>query len=915
MPASRTLSDDVYLLAGILGEVLRSLASAEAFELEEAARALAKAARAGDGGAGDQLADLVAGVTVDEAQLLTRAFTSYFQLINLAEDNERIRRLRRREDAEPGPRRGSVREAIALLARDGMAALGLADLLARAEVRLVLTAHPTEAKRRTVIAKLARIFAIIRTLDERRSLPDHQAAARRRLAATIAELWSSDEIRAVTPTVLDELHANLVYIQSTLVEVVPALYRDLEEAIAESFPGAVIDVPSFLSFGTWIGGDRDGNPNVTPERTIEVLAAMRSAALGFLDSRLLELAGRISLSERVVTAPPARALPIERILNDGQDLFPVFALDVIAHNADEPYRQALTFMRHRVQLARDGDPAGYSAAADLLADLRRVRDSLQAQQAGLIAAGDLHDVIRQVEVFGFHFARLEIRDHSRRYGAAVADILARTNVEPDYLALAEADRNALLQREIANPRPLIPADLAPSAADTRDVVDTFRAVKSGLSGDHRDAIRSVIISGCEAASDALEVLLLMKESGLCATGGTEARLKIVPLFESEAALRDSVPIMRNLLQQPAYLAALASHDDEQEVMIGYSDSNKELGYLGSSWALYRAQIDLAALFASANIKHTFFHGRGGSVGRGGGPTNLAILAFPPGTVDGRIKLTEQGEVIAARYSVPEIAHRELELVVSAALVSSVTGPVGRMPRPTAAEMATYQRVMRLLAERATTVYQDLVYGDPDFIEFFQIATPVAEIARLQLGSRPARRTTSSRIEDLRAIPWVFAWTQARILLPGWFGLGSGLAAGVAEYGIDLLREMHQRWPFFNALLANAELALAKSDPDIAERYVALVEAKAPRDRIWRTIRDEWARTSTQLLAVTDQGQLLERDPVLQRSVVRRNPYVDPLSFIQVDLLRRLRQEPNNEELLRAVLLTINGIAGGLKNTG
>jgi phosphoenolpyruvate carboxylase len=523
--------------------------------------------------------------------------------------------------------------------------------------------------------------------------------------------------------------------------------------------------------------------------------------------------------------------------------------------------------------------------------------------------------LRQVEVFGFHFARLEIRDHAKRYGAAVADILARTMVEPDYLALPEADRAALLQREISNPRPLVPADLAVFDATTRDVVDTLRAVRRALTGEHRDAIQSTIISGCEAASDALEVLLLMKESQLCEPGGDDARLKIVPLFESEEALRDSVAIMRSLLDQPVYRRALSSQNDEQEVMIGYSDSNKELGYLGSSWALYTAQIDLAALFSSLGIRHTFFHGRGGSVGRGGGPTNLAILALPSGTVEGRIKLTEQGEVIAARYSVPEIAHRELELVVSAAIVSSVAGPVGQMPRPAAAETTTYQRVMRLLAERSTAVYQALVYGDPDFVEFFQTATPVAEIARLQLGSRPARRTASTRIEDLRAIPWVFAWTQSRILLPGWYGLGSGLAAGQAEYGIDLLREMRERWPFFSALLANAELALAKADLDIAERYIALVESPALRDRIWPLIRDELVLTTNQLLAVTGQDRLLEHDPVLQRSVLRRNPYVDPLSFIQVDLLRRLRQDPNNQETLRAVLLTINGIAGGLKNTG
>ena len=915
MPASRTLSDDVYLLAGVLGDVLRSLAGPDAFELEEEARGLAKAARAGETDAGDRLAALVSGVSVDEAQLLTRAFTSYFQLINLAEDNERIRRLRLREGESGQARRGSIAEAVALLTDDGLTSIELHELFSRAEVRLVLTAHPTEARRRTVIAKLARIFSVIRTLDERRSIPEDQVRARQRLSATIAELWSSDEIRAVTPTVLDELHANLVYVQSTLVDVVPRLYRDVEDAVRRTFPGEDAPVPSFLTFGSWIGGDRDGNPNVTPEMTLKVLAAMRAAALGFLDTKLLELAGRISLSERVVPSPRPKDLPIAGVLATSRSLMPELTAEVAARNAGEPYRQVLTLMRQRVQLTLHDDPAGYQGPDQLLSDLQAVRDSLLEQRAGLIAAGELHDVIRQVDVFGFHFAQLEIRDHAKRYGSAVAELMAISQVEPDYQSLSEPDRIALLAREIANPRPLIPVDLSMSDPQTREVVDTFRAVHTAITGRHQGAVRSNIISGCESASDALEVLLLMKESQLCETGGGQTRLKIVPLFESEAALRDSVPIMKTLLEQPVYRVALQSQGNAQEVMIGYSDSNKELGYLGSTWALYSAQIDLAALFASSGVRHTFFHGRGGSVGRGGGPTNLAILALPVGTVDGRIKLTEQGEVIAARYSVPEIAHRELELVVSAALVSSVSGPVGGMERPSPPVLDHYEQVMTHLAQRSVAVYQNLVYGDPAFVTFFQSATPVSEISRLQLGSRPARRSATTRIEDLRAIPWVFSWTQSRILLPGWYGLGSALAAGQEEFGSAVLRDMHQRWPFFTTLLGNAELALAKADLGIAERYVALVDDGAVRDRIWPRIRAEMELTIARVLDVTGQASLLERDPVLQRSVLRRNPYVDPLSFIQVDLLRRLRADPDNSEVLRAVLLTINGIAGGLKNTG
>jgi len=914
MPTARTLSDDVYLLAGLLGEVLRAQAGRDAFDLVERARGLAKDHRAGDAAAGDRLAAEVSGLSVAEAEDLVRAFTSYFQLINLAEDNERIRRLRRREAETDGPRRGSIAEAIRLLADDGAAAADVAALLAGAEVRLVLTAHPTEARRRTVIAKLARIFAIVRDLDERRSLPADQAAAGRRLAATIAELWSSDEIRAVTPTVIDEVRATLVYATSTLVDVVPALYRDLETALADIFPGAAIPVPPFLTFGSWVGGDRDGNPFVTPEVTAQALGMMREAALGFYEARLGIVAGRISLSTRVAGEAPLLA----PLLSELADRFPAVARELAHRNAEEPYRRALSLIRERVRATRRLDPDGYAAPAELLADLRLVERSLLDQGAGLIADGDLHDLLRQVDVFGFHVARLDIRDHAKRNAAALAEIFAVTEVAPDYAALAEEERIGLLAREIANPRPLVPLDLAPLGSEAREVVDTFRTVRRLLATEHAGAIQTYVISGSDGPADALAVLLLMKESRLCDPGGGQARLQIAPLFEHGDALRDAAATMRRLLAVPVYRRALAAQHDRQEVMLGYSDSNKDLGYLASSWALYNAERELTTLFRGAGIRHTFFHGRGGSIGRGGGPTNVAILAQPPAAVAGRIKLTEQGEVISARYSTPQIAHRELELVAGAVLVSSGAGAtaaaLGAGPGAAAEPGGPFDEAMRLMAAVSAAAYRGLVYGDPEFVPFFQAATPIAEIARLQLGSRPARRTASARIEDLRAIPWVFAWTQARILLPGWYGLGAGLAAGRDAFGLDLLRTMEREWPFFAALIGNAELALAKADLGIAERYVQLAPPPL-RDRFWPPIAEEYRRAADQILAVTDQQRLLEREPVLRRSIDRRNPYVDPLSFVQIDLLRRLRGSPEADALLRSVLLTVNGIAGGLKNTG
>ncbi len=908
MPASRTLRDDIRLLGGLLGEVIRTQAGEETFGREEEVRALGKAFRTGDTLAGDRLADVVATTADEELRVLTRAFTNYFQLINLAEDNERIRRIRRREaENAPDPRRGSLREAVEMLARRGTSAADLQIMLDRAEVRLVLTAHPTEARRRTIIDKLARVFAVVRDLDERRLMPDDVEQARRRLASTVAELWGSDEIRSVSLTVLDEVRAGLVYFGSTILHVVPRIYRDLEEAVERRYPGAGVTVPSFLQFGTWMGGDRDGNPNVTPGVTAETLRVMRDSALRFLEERLTELAGRLSLSTWAV-GPADQLLPL---LDEHRARFPALANELDRLNEREPYRQTLTLLRERLRATRLGTEHAYRDSAAFVADLRAIETSLLAQRQTLAATGDIHDVIRQAEVFGFHFATLDIRDHSRRFEAAVHESFGRGRVVADYRALEEGEKQAVLAQEIANPRPLIPLSLAGYSAEGREVVETFRTVAGLLDSDHAGAIRTLIISGTETPSDMLEVLLLMKETGLADPGGTGARLGIAPLFEAGETLRDAAATMHTTLAVPVYRAALRAQDDAQEIMIGYSDSNKDVGYLASSWALYVAQGELAESLASEEIRFTFFHGRGGSIGRGGGPSNVAILAQPPGSVAGRIKLTEQGEVISARYATPQIAHRELELVTGAVLVSTV----GALEQPEPERLPRYREAIALMAERSADAYQSLVYGDPEFVAFFQKATPIDAIAKLQLGSRPARRSGSTRIEDLRAIPWVFAWTQTRILLPAWYGLGTALVAGQEAFGLDLLREMDARWPFFDALLGNAEMALAKADLPIAERYVALVEPADLRERIWGSIAAEYDRTRDALLAIIGQERLLDREPVLQNSIERRNPYVDPLSFIQIELLSRLRRYPESDSVVRALLLTINGIAGGLKNTG
>jgi phosphoenolpyruvate carboxylase len=898
MTASRTLSDDIGLLGGLLGEVIQAQEPAEAFALEERARILGRALRSGDETAAEQLAALVEGLSVEDTTVLVRAFTSYFRLVNLAEDNERVRRMRKRERRElPAPRRGSLREAIGIIAARGTSAESLQELLAQAEIRLVVTAHPTEAQRRTTVAKLARVFAVIRELDDREVEADDLARARGQLASTIQELWSSDEIRAVSPTALDEVRAGLVYFHSTLLDVVPRIYRELEDSVEADYPGAGIVVPPLLSFGSWIGGDRDGNPNVTPAVTRQTLELMRRMALEFLSQRVERLAERVSLS----TVVTGRASLLDPALLAAAERFPELASELSRRNPEEPYRRFFALARERLRATGEGAAEGYADSAELLADLRLAERALLAQRADRIAAGDLHDVIRQVEVFGFHVARLDIREHAVRHRQAVGELLERRGDAGDYAELAEAARQSLLARALADAAALFPADPAALSPTAREVVGGFTMLREALADGYRDALGSYVISGAAAPSDVLEVLLLMKAAGVA--------LPIAPLFEFGASLRDAAATMGALLEQPAYREALRSWGDRQEVMIGYSDSNKDVGYLASTWGVRGAQTAIAELLRAHGVRFMFFHGRGGALGRGGGPANVAILAQPPGTVEGRIKLTEQGEVVAAKYSTPEIAHRELELVVGAALVSRL------LPQPTAERLRVFEELLERMASRSQEVYRDLVYGHPGFDCFFEQATPIQEIARLRLGSRPARRGGSQRIQELRAIPWVFSWTQSRIILPAWYGLGSALAQAREEAGLPALQEMERDWPFFAALLSNAEMGLAKADLTIGERYADLVEDETLREPIWARIRTEYERTRELVLAITGQARLLDRSPVLQRSIERRNPYVDPLSFIQVTLLRRLRTDGASEELVRPMLLTINGIAGGLRNTG
>jgi phosphoenolpyruvate carboxylase len=907
--ARRDFATDEALLTDVLRDVIAMGEGEDAVRLLDDAVALGQEARLGDEQAADRLAELVAGLSLEETEVLVRSLTRWFQLVNLAEDNERVRRLRARDASDPErPRAGSLRHVVSALHDAGTTADELAGVLNNAELRLVMTAHPTEARRRTTIDKLARVFSVLRELDERAHAP--AADARRRLLATVQELWGSDDLRAAELTVADEVRGGLIHFASTLADTIPRIYRDLEEAVAEFYPETEDDppaVPPLLSFGSWIGGDRDGNPFVTPETTVAALELMREQCLRLLESRLEQLAGRLSLSDRLTGPAPG----LDPILAAGRERFPELAQRLAGLNPEEPYRRALTFMRERIRATQTRDPGAYAEPQELLDDLRTVETSLRAGQGALTAGSDLSDVIRQVEVFGFHYARLDVREHARVHRRALAEICGALRVCEDYEGLPEDERIALLQAQIADRRPLIPTDIDGFSASTQNTIRTFRTLRATLEGANRGSIQSYIISGSEGPADVLEVLLLMKEASLCRAGGELAQLRIVPLFEAGATLDAAPATMEYLLTMPVYREALRGVGDEQEIMIGYSDSNKDVGYLASAWAAYTAQVRLAEVLTRDGVSWCFFHGRGGAVGRGGGPTNGAILSLPPGTVRGRLKMTEQGEVLTAKYAVPEIAHRELELAASATLATGRSRPHHESER--------FARLLAEMAADSAAVYRAIVHDNPDFVTFFETVTPVHEISRLRLGSRPARRTQARGIDDLRAIPWVFSWTQSRIVLPAWLGLGTALCHARERHSLELLRRMAAEWPFFTSILSNAEMGCAKADLGIARRYVELWDDVAARERIWAPLQAELERTIEELVLIGGGERLLDTEPVLQASIDRRNPFVDPLSFVQVELMRRLRREPGagdaRDELGRVSLLTINGIASGLRNTG
>jgi phosphoenolpyruvate carboxylase len=929
------LSLNIRMLGEALGQVITDQSGEQAFTLEEHVRRMTKEVRQSPSRVGtDAIAALIAGLSIPQLHGLIKAFTLYLGLINLAEGVERLRVLRERErETAPKPHPEGIAAAIHELRNHGVPAAALQQWLEQALIMPVFTAHPTEAKRRTTLVQLRRVFDSLADLNpgERLLLPTERDQLHAQIKRQIASLWQSADVRTNKPTVLDEVENGLFYFQTVLWDLLPQIYREFDQALHAAYPGTQWRLPPLLRFGSWMGGDRDGNPYVTPDVTLATVRLMRSTTLRHLISCMETLHYDLSPSLSQVQVSDALHAQVAAY----SAAFPAVAEALNHHHSREPYRLMSAFIKARLEhtLAftqafqpRWGQepappPHVYQNSSALLADLELMFNSLAANHGALIADGPLHDLIRKVQIFRLHTATLDIRQHSSRHLSAMHEILAGAGLCADYPALDEAERIALLASEIARVRPLSEVRLDRYSPATAETITTFRMLTAICEQLDDEMVTNYIISTTASVSDILAVLLFCRDAGLYRPGAF-SRINVVPLFETGDDLTNAPDLLDACLRVPAYREHVRLRGDEQEVMLGYSDSNKEGGFVAANWALYKAQVELSAVAAQHGVRLRLFHGRGGAVGRGGGPAGQAILAQPPGTLRGQIKMTDQGEMISDRYLDPRTAYRHLEQVLNAVLRASFPETV----QPPRTEWTT---AMAEIAATARAAYRCLIYDDPAFLSYFRQATPIAEISRLRIGSRPASRTNSTRIEDLRAIPWVFSWMQSRHTLPGWFGLGSGLAAFVGHDPVAqptlpttpqlaLLREMYRAWPFFSTLLGNAQLIIAKADLGIARRYADLVPDRALADRIFATIEAEYHRTVRMICAVAEIDDILAAQPVLQKAIRQRNPYVDPLSYIQIELLQRLRDHPDAEtedELATAVLMSINGIAAGLKNTG
>ncbi|MGB8645881.1 MAG: phosphoenolpyruvate carboxylase [Anaerolineae bacterium] len=901
------LSATIHLLGDLLGQVIGEQESPALFQTEEQIRSLAKARRAGDAQAAEQLAAQVAGLMPDAAHGIASAFTLYFDLINVAEEAQRVRNLRDRErEQDPAPIAESIGDAIKTLHDRGVSPEQLAALLEHLQIELVLTAHPTEAKRRSILSKLRRIAEIVHILYNSDPLPRERAAYDQALAAEMTALWLTRRARTARPAVTDEVRTGLYFVDDIFWEALPRIYADLSAALQRDYP--TVEPPRhWLALGSWIGGDRDGNPNVTASVTAETLRLHRGLAVERHRRVLQELGRRLTLSGQRVPPPPELSAWIQsRMPATGHVAY------LGERYASEPYRLAVSLLASELEQASREDmtthlleDAPYAARIHL-PELVHVMALIARAIPPRLAQGPVQIFREQLDIFGLHAARLDLRQESTRLAAALGEILRALRLELRFEEQSDAQRTEVLLRLLAHEQ--LPA-LARNPGITPETAETwalFRLIARAQQVYGRDLLGPFIISMTRGPADVLTVLLLARWAG-CADG-----LSIVPLFETVDDLQAAPRILTDLFDLDLYRVHLATCGGNQMVMIGYSDSNKDGGYLAANWALYQAQQEVVRVCVEHQIRLTLFHGRGGTVARGGGPANRAIRAQPPGTINGRLRLTEQGEVIASRYADRDLAHRHLEQIVSAVLLASTAGASTSDPmRP------EWRDAMHAMSQVGRDAYRNLVYETPGFIDFWRAATPIDEISHLAIGSRPTLRSGSNLdITRIRAIPWVFSWMQSRFNLPGWYGLGTALQSQPNS----LLQAMYAELPFFRTLLENAEMSLLKADMGIAALYTTLVPERELANRIFGRICAEYELTRESLLQITGHKELMDAEPVIQRSIHLRNPYVDPLNYIQVEMLRRLRalsdMEGAQADAIREVInVTINGIAAGLRNTG
>jgi phosphoenolpyruvate carboxylase len=919
----RPLVEDIRLLGRILGDVIREQEGVAAFDLVERVRKLSVAFRRDADAQADQaLKRLLKSLSAGQTVSVIRAFTYFSHLANLAEDRHQIRRHAIQERAGE-TQEGSIEVTLARLRWAGITPRTISQTLAQAHVSPVLTAHPTEVQRKSILDAEREIAGLLVERDEIKSravpkdalAPRQLAANETKISARVLQLWQTRLLRFTRLTVADEIENALSYYESTFLREFPKIYADLERELGQQ------PVASFLRMGQWIGGDRDGNPNVSAQTLEYALRRQSEVALRHYLTEVHYLGSELSLSAMLVEVTPAMQALAERSPDTNQ------------HRQDEPYRRALTGIYSRLaatlKALTGGDAARhavapqdpYRQADDFLADLSTIRTSLLAHHAQALVAQRLHPLVRAVEVFGFHLATVDLRQSSDQHELVVAQLLATARVEPDYCKLDETRRRELLVQLLSDARSLRVTGAVYSAHSERELA-IFEMARRMRDQFGVQSIRHYIISHTEAVSDLLEVLLLQKEAGLLhgtLDAQATAQLIVVPLFETIEDLRNAAPIMREFYSLPGIAKLVQRSGAEQDIMLGYSDSNKDGGIFTSNWELYRAEIALVQLFDqlanSHNIQLRMFHGRGGTVGRGGGPSYQAILAQPPGTVRGQLRLTEQGEVIGSKYANPEIGRRNLETLVAATLEATLLQPTKRA-------LPAFLQAADILSRTSMAAYRALVYETPGFTEYFFSSTPIREIADLNIGSRPASRKPTQRIEDLRAIPWSFSWGQCRLALPGWYGFGSAVREFLDCHrtltrsdALALLQKMERQWPFFRTLLSNMDMVMAKSDLALASRYAGLVTDARLRKRIFALIEAEWQRTAQALQLITGDKQRLANDPGLQRSIRHRFPYLDPLHHLQVELVRRHRAGQLDERSQRGIHISINGIAAGLRNTG